>query len=77
MRRFAASSMKCAPFWDDSAKSTPLLARIDREALDPREAADSDLAVELLELVEPAAVDDPGDQLARIDLLRKSSGIRP
>src|SRR4029450_2602958 len=37
----------------------------DREALDPREAADERLAVELLELVEPAPVDDAADQLAR------------
>ena len=27
-RRLQASSMKCAPFCDDSAKRTPLLARI-------------------------------------------------
>src|SRR6266550_2351190 len=26
-RRLHASSMKCAPFWDDWAKSTPLFAR--------------------------------------------------
>jgi hypothetical protein len=28
MRRFVASSMKCAPFCDDSANRTPLFARI-------------------------------------------------
>jgi hypothetical protein len=28
MRREQASSMKCAPFCDDSAKRTPLFARI-------------------------------------------------
>src|SRR5207247_9628186 len=40
----------------------------DREALDVRPAADERLAVELLELVEAAAVDDPRDDLARIEL---------
>ena len=52
------------------AKRTPLFARIaDRIALDPGEAADERLAVERLELVEARAVDDAGDQLARVDLL--------
>ena len=47
-RRLHASSMKCAPFCDDSAKRTPLLARIPTGiALDPRPAADERLAVEL------------------------------
>ena len=47
-----------------------MFARIaDRIALDPREAADERLAVERLELVEARAVHDPGDQLARVDLL--------
>ena len=38
----------------------------DREALDVRPAADERLAVERLELVEAAAVDDPRDHLARV-----------
>ena len=49
----------------------------DREALDPREAAHERLAVVLLELVEPAAVHDPGDQLARVDLLAEVFGDQP
>src|SRR5207253_8383043 len=39
----------------------------DREPLDPCEAADERLAVERFELVEAAAVDDPGDHLARVE----------
>ena len=46
-----------------------MFARIaDRVALDARPAADERLAVALLELVEPRAVDDARDQLARVDL---------
>jgi hypothetical protein len=41
----------------------------DREALDPREAADERVAVERLELVEAAAVDDPRDHLERVELV--------
>ena len=41
----------------------------DGVALDPREAADERLAVERLELVEAGAVDDPGDHLARVELV--------
>ena len=41
----------------------------DREALDPREAADERVAVERLELVEAAAVDDARDQLERVELV--------
>ena len=75
MRRLQASSMKCAPFCDDSAKRTPWFARIaDRIALDPGEAADERLAVELLELVEARAVDDPGDHLARVELVAEVLG---
>src|SRR5207253_6465503 len=44
----------------------------DRIALDPREAADERLAVERLELVEAAAVDEAGDDLARVDLLAEA-----
>ena len=70
MRRLQASSTKCAPFCDDSAKRTPWLARIaDRVALDAREAADERLAVELLELVEARAVDDAADHGARVELV--------
>ena len=67
--------MKCAPFCADSAKRMPWLARIaDRIALDVREAADERLAVELLELVEAAAVDEARDQLARVDLVAEVLG---
>ena len=38
----------------------------DLVAPDPREPADQRLAVELLELVEPAGVDDPADHLAHV-----------
>jgi hypothetical protein len=41
----------------------------DRVALDLGPAADERLAVELLELVEAGAVDDPDDRLARVELL--------
>ena len=62
--------MKCAPFCDDSANRTPLFARIPTgRPLDPGEPADERLAVERLELVEAAAVDEPGDDLADVDLL--------
>src|SRR3712207_8547303 len=44
----------------------------DREALDPREAADERLAVELLELVEAAAVDDARDQIGKSTRLNSS-----
>src|SRR5207253_3343751 len=43
----------------------------DRDALDPREAGDERLAVELLELLEARAVDEPRDQLARVGLVPK------
>ena len=55
-----------------------MLARIaDRVALDARPAADERLAVALLELVEARAVDDPGDQLARVDLRAVVVGDQP
>ena len=75
MRRLQASSMKCAPFCDDSAKRTPWFARIaDRIALDAGEAADERLAVELLELVEARAVDDAADHRARVELVPEVLG---
>src|SRR4029079_8397193 len=49
----------------------------DREALDPAEAADERLAVERLELVEAAAVDEPGDDLANVDLLTERLRNQP
>src|SRR6185437_9331983 len=49
----------------------------DRVALDPREAADQRLAVVRLELMEAAAVDEPGDDLARVDLLAKALRDQP
>ena len=67
--------MKCAPFCDDSAKRTPLVREDpDRMALDPREAADERLAVQRLELVEAAAVDDARDHLARVELVAEVLG---
>src|SRR5207302_5508697 len=49
----------------------------DRITLDPREAAHEGLAVELLELVEAAAVDEPADQLACIELMTEVLGDQP
>ena len=70
MRRLHASSMKCAPFWDDSAKRMPAVREDpDWEALDPRKAADEGGAVERLELVKAAPVDDPCDELERVELV--------
>ena len=68
--RLQASSTKCAPFCGRLAEEDAVVRQDpDRVALDPREAADERLAVERLELVEARAVDDPGDQLARVDLV--------
>jgi hypothetical protein len=55
------------------------LVRQDRDgiALDPGEAADEGLAVERLELGEPAAVDDPCDQLVRVHLVLEVLGHEP
>ena len=45
----------------------PLLARIaDRMPVDVREPAHQRVAVQRLELVQPRAVDDPGDHLAHV-----------
>ena len=46
----------------------------DRVAFDAREAADEGLAVQLLELVEAGAVDDAGDDLARVLLVAEVLG---
>ena len=46
----------------------------DRIALDAREAADERLAVELLELVEARAVDDPADHRAGVELVAEVLG---
>src|SRR5581483_8853446 len=43
-------------------------------ALEPGEAADERLAVERLELVEAAAVDDPRDHLPRVELVAEVLG---
>jgi len=49
----------------------------DRVALDVRPAADERLAVERLELVEPAAVDDARDHLPRIHVRPVVVGDQP
>ena len=49
----------------------------DREALDVAEPADQGLAVERLELVKVAAVDDAGDDLADVVALRVVGGDDP
>ena len=75
IRRLQASSTKCAPFWADSAKRMPRLARIaDGVALDAGEAADEGVAVQLLELGEAGAVDEPGDHLERVELVPEVLG---
>ena len=62
------SWMNCAPFCDSSENRMPLLAEdADREAADRRPAAHELVAVERLELLEPAAVDDAGDDLADVE----------
>jgi hypothetical protein len=67
MRRWQASSMKCAPFSALSENRMPLLARIaDRDAPDAGEAADQGRAVERLELVEFGPVDDARDHLVHV-----------
>ena len=53
IRRLQQSSMKCAPFCADSAKRTPLFARIPTWKPSIRaKPVDERLAVELLELLE-------------------------
>ena len=59
--------MKCAPLTALSENSTPLLARIATGMpVDMREAADQRGAVERLELVEFAAIDDAGDDFVDV-----------
>ena len=78
IRRLQASSTKWAPFWADSAKRTPRLARIATGWPSiRREAADERVAVERLELVEAAAVDDPRDDLERVELVPVVLGHDP
>jgi hypothetical protein len=60
--------MKCAPLSELSLKSTPLLARIATCSPQAREAADERGAVGGLILVEAAAVDEAGDDLAHVEL---------
>ena len=70
MRRLQASSTKWAPFWADSGEEDAAVRENpDRMALDAGEPADERVAVEGLELVEPAAVDEPRDDLQRIELV--------
>ena len=67
IRRWMASSMKCAPFSDELLKRIAVVGQDpDRVALDLGEPADQRLAVALLELVELAAVHQPGDHLAHV-----------
>ncbi len=49
----------------------------DRIPLDASEAAHEGVAVERLELVEAAAVDDPRDQLERVELVAEVLGNEP
>ena len=47
MPRWSHSSMKCAPFWADSEKSTPLFARMpDRMPVDAGETGHERVAVQ-------------------------------
>ena len=67
MPRWLHSSMKCAPLSADSLKRIPLLATMPTSRPQIRaKRAHQGVAVELLELVEPAAVDDPPDHLAHV-----------
>ena len=75
IRRLQASSTKCAPFCDDCGEEDAAVREDpDRVALDPREAADERVAVERLELVETAAVDEPRDHLERVELVAEILG---
>jgi hypothetical protein len=75
MPRWAQSSMKCAPFCAISENRMPLLATMPTGiAPDMREAADERRAVERLELVELAAVDDARDDLAHVVGLARVGG---
>ena len=67
MPRCAQSSMKCAAFERALGEQDAVIGEdADRVAPDPGKAADQRLAVEPLELVELAAVDEPGDDLAHL-----------
>ena len=67
MRRWQASSMKCAPFSALSREQDAVVGEDrDRHPPDAREAADQGRAVERLELVELGAVDDPRDHLVHV-----------
>ncbi len=70
--RWQHSSMKCAPFRADSLNRMPLLAMMPTShPLDARKAADQGGAVARLELVELAAIDDAGDDLAHVKRLAR------
>ena len=78
IRRLQASSTKCAPFLGRLREEDAAVGEDpDRVALDAREAADEGVAVERLELVEAAAVDDPRDHLERVELVAEVLGDDP
>ena len=67
MPRWQASSMKCAPLSADFGEQHAVVGEDrHRHAPDMREAAHQRRAVERLELVELAAVDEPGDHLVHV-----------
>ncbi len=62
------SWMNCAPFSASSENRIPLLPSTpDREPADRAPAAHELVAVERLELLEPAAVEHPGEDLAHVE----------
>jgi hypothetical protein len=74
MSRWQHSSMKCAPLAEALSSEHAVVGQdADLEALDAREAADQRLAVQWLELLEAAAVDQTRDDLAALRAWRSSA----
>ena len=70
VRFWLQSCMKCAPFSDAVVEQHAVVGEdADLVAPDVREAADQRRAVGRLVFVEAAAVDDPRDDLAHVELL--------
>ena len=73
--RLHASSMKCAPFCADSAKRTPLLARMPTGKPSIRAQPQTSVSpYSALNSSRRDAVDDARDQLARVDLVAEVLG---
>jgi hypothetical protein len=75
--RWQHSSMKCAPLTADSLNRMPLLAMMPTGMPSMRAKPQTGGAEAGLELVEAAAVDDAGDDLAHVEGLARVDGITP